>query len=207
MKLILGLVVGVGLLVGGLWYLSGMEAADPARLTVTADDWQRGPENPKVTLIEYADFECPACGAYQPVLKDVKETFKDELRFVYRTFPLMGHKNGRASALAAEAAGEQGKFWEMHDLLYAKQKEWGGKPVEDRSLFEKYANELGLDLEKFKQAMASDAVGQKVTESYDNGIALKVQGTPTFFLNGEKIKNPANADEFKNLIRSKLGGK
>ncbi len=204
MKLILGLVVGVGLLVAGLWYLSGMEAADPAVLQVAATDRKQGPESPKLVLIEYADFECPACAAYQPVLKEVKETYKDDLQFVYRHFPLPMHRNAIAAALASEAAGAQGKFWEMHDLLYAKQKEWGGKPAEDRGLFEKYATELGLDLERFKGDMASDATRAAVESGRESGSEANVRGTPTFFLNGEQLDNPANAQAFKDLIRAKL---
>lgn len=204
MKLILGLVAGVGLLVAGLWYLSGMEEADPTILEVKESEWQQGPSEAKVTLVEYADFECPACAAYQPVLKDVKNIFKDELRFVYRSFPLSMHRNAFASALAAEAAGKQGKFWEMHDLLYAKQKEWSGKTAEDRGLFEKYATELGLNLDQFKADVASDELRTKVEEQKASGEDLNVRGTPTFFLNGEQLDNPNNAQAFKDLIRSKI---
>lgn len=205
MKLILGLVVGVGLLVGGLWYLSGMDAPDAKQLDLVESDWKQGPENPKLTLVEYADFECPACAAYQPVLKDIKETFKNDLRFVYRQFPLPMHRNGMGASLASEAAGLQGKFWEMHDLLYAKQKEWGGKTTEDRAVFEQYASTLGLDIEKFKQDMSSDAVKGAVERGLESGKALNVRGTPTFFLNGEKLDNPGSAEAFKELLRSKLG--
>jgi protein-disulfide isomerase len=205
MKLILGLVVGVGLLVGGLWYLSGMDAPDAKQLDLVESDWKQGPENPKLTLVEYADFECPACAAYQPVLKDIKETFKNDLRFVYRQFPLPMHRNGMAASLASEAAGLQGKFWEMHDLLYAKQKEWGGKTAEDRAVFEQYASTLGLDIEKFKQDMSSDAVKGAVERGLESGEALNVRGTPTFFLNGEKLDTPGSAEAFKELLRSKLG--
>ncbi len=207
MKLILGVVLGVALLVGGLWYLSGMDAADTKQLDLVAADWKQGAVNPKLTLVEYADFECPACAAYQSVLKETKEAFKDDLQFVYRQFPLPMHRNALAAAKASEAAGLQGKFWEMHDLLYAKQKDWGGKTAEDSTLFEKYATELGLDMEKFKQDVTSDGVRAAVDRGLDTGKALKVRGTPTFFLNGELIKNPASAEEFKNLIRSKLEGK
>lgn len=207
MKLILGIFVGVGLLVVGLWYLSGMDEADPTQLEVSVSDWQQGPSTPKLTLVEYADFECPACSAYQPVLKEVKETFKEELRFVYRSFPLPMHRNAVASALAAEAAGKQGKFWEMHDLLYAKQKEWGGKPTEDRAQFEKYATELGLNVEQFKQDMEGDELRAKIDASKQSGEDLHVNGTPTFFLDGELLKNPSSAQAFKDLIRSKLDGK
>lgn len=207
MKLILGIVAGVGVLIAGLWYLSEMDAADPKLLEVAAEDWKQGAENPKLVLVEYADFECPACAAYQTVLKDIKTTFKDDLQFVYRQFPLPMHRNAIASALAAEAAGQQGKFWEMHDLIYAKQKEWAGKTTEDRTVFEKYATELDLDLEKFKQAMNGDRARTAIDQGLESGKSLGVRGTPTFFLNGEKIDNPANAEAFKELIRSKLESK
>lgn len=207
MKLILGLVVGVGLLVAGLWYLSSMEEVDPTLLTVGTEDWQQGPSDAKVTLVEYADFECPACAAYQSVLKEVKATYKDDLRFVYRSFPLPMHRNAVAAALAAEAAGKQGKFWEMNELLYSKQKEWSGKTTEDRGMFEKYATELGLNMDQFKADMASDELRDKVEQQKSSGEDLNVRGTPTFFLNGEQITNPNNAQAFKDLIRSKIEGK
>lgn len=206
MKLILGILFGVGILIGGLWYLSSMDAADTKQLDLLTADWKQGAENPKVTLVEYADFECPACSTYQSVLKEIKETFKADLQFVYRQFPLPMHRNALAAARASEAAGLQGKFWEMHDLLYAKQKEWGGKTSEDATLFEKYATELGLDLEKFKQDVLSDTVQGAVDRGLESGKALKVRGTPTFFLNGEQV-SPESAQAFKDLIRSKLEGK
>ncbi len=207
MKLILGLVVGVGLLIAGLWYLSSMEAPDTAKLDIAADEWQQGPSDAKVTLVEYADFECPACAAYHPVLKEVKEAFKNELRFVYRHFPLPMHRNAVAASLAAEAAGKQGKFWEMSDLLYAKQKEWDKKTSEDRGMFEKYATELGLNLEQFKTDMQNDELRKKIEAQRSSGDDLNVRGTPSFFLNGESITNPSNAEAFKNLIRAKLEGR
>lgn len=204
MKLIGGILLGVGLLVAGLWYLSGMDAADTTRLDLVATDWKQGADNPKLVLVEYADFECPACATYQPVLREIKETFKTELQFVYRQFPLPMHRNGMSASLASEAAGIQGKFWEMHDLLYAKQKEWSGKTSEDRGMFEKYATELGLDVEKFKQDINGDVARGAVERGLESGKALKVRGTPSFFLDGELLTNPGSAEEFKNLIRAKL---
>lgn len=173
-------------------------------LTLVADDYKKGAENGKVVLVEYLDFECEACGAFYPVVKQMEEEFGDKVTFVARYFPLQGHKNGLPAALAAEAAGRQGKFWEMHDLLFERQKVWGEKQVPTPEVFEGYAQELGLNMEQFKADVASASVKERVDRNLNQAIELKLQGTPSFFLQGKKIANPQSPEAFRALIQAEL---
>lgn len=173
-------------------------------LEVTSADWTNGGD-PKVTLVEYADFQCPACGAYHPLLKQLKSEYGNKVLFVYRQFPLTQiHINALLAGKAAEAAGMQNKFWEMHDMLYEKQTEWSEK-ADAKTIFLDYAGTLGLDKEKFSKDIELPEVNSKIQASYVAGEKLGVQGTPTFFLNGVKIpKNPSSVEEFKALIEAEL---
>lgn len=179
--------------------------ADTAEIvTVKADDYVKGNQNAPVVLIEYLDFECEACRAYFPLVKQLETEFPNDLKVVKRYFPLPGHRNAMPAALAVEAAGRQGKFNEMHDLLYTEQDKWGEKAAATPAVFEAYAEQLGLDMEKFKQDVASPEVKARVQRDVDGGIALGAQGTPTFILNGEKIENPQGYEPFKALIEAKI---
>ncbi len=170
-------------------------------VTVNDSDWSAGPKDAKVTLLEYSDFQCPACDFYYPLLKRLKQETAETLRFVYRNYPLRTvHKNAQLAAQAAEAAGIQNKFWEMHDYLFEHQSAWSGigNPVD---MFTSYAKDLGLDSEKFKTDLTGDAVTQAVNEDVASGDALRVDSTPTFYLQGKKVENaPSNFDGLKKLI-------
>lgn len=169
-------------------------------LTVKNDDWVKGPENASITVVEYLDFECEACRVYYPIIKKIKEEYQDKVRFVVRYYPIMGHKNALPSAYAAQAAGIQGKFWEMHDILYENQKTWGGGQTENPSLFEQYAQQIGLDMDKFKNDVKSSEVRVRINRDKNSASSLGIQGTPTFFINGERIPNPKGYEDFKSLI-------
>lgn len=166
-------------------------------LAVAADDHTKGAAAGQAVLVEYLDFECPACASYVPIVAQMEQEFGDRVTFVTRYFPLSGHRNGLSSAVAVEAAGKQGKYAEMFDLLYARQKEWGGKQVVTPQVFEAYAAELGLNLDTFKADVASDEVMARVMRDKNAGEALGVAGTPSFFLNGKKIENPQSLEEFR----------
>lgn len=159
-----------------------------------------------VTLIEYGDFECPACASYYPIIKQVKEELKDSLQFQFRNFPLDNiHPNARAAHRAAEAAAKQGKFWEMHDKLYETQTSWnaqsGTNATQAIKIFEGYASLLGLKLEQFKTDFASQATNDIINADLSEGKKVGVDSTPTFILNGKKIdQNPRDAEAFKKLI-------
>ncbi len=169
-------------------------------LHLTQTDWISGSENASVTLVEYSDFQCPACGAYYPIVKQLKEIFPTQLRVVYRHFPLTTiHRNAKPAARVAEAAGRQEKFWDMHDLLFERQGNWSttGNPS---GIFASYAKELGLDTDRFTRDLGSSSIDNNITAGINSGTALKVQGTPTFFLNGKQIPNPRSIEEFKKKI-------
>lgn len=162
--------------------------------------WSTATGKELVTLTEYGDFQCPACAAYEPVVQQLRKDYGDKLAFAYRQYPLYTiHPNALAAAYASEAAGAQGKFWDMHDMLFAKQDEWA-KSADPRANFEAYATELKLDITKFKADVASSAVQGAVSFDYAEGEKLGVNSTPTFYLNGEKLQNPGSVEGFKALI-------
>ncbi|KND49251.1 MAG: Periplasmic thiol:disulfide interchange protein DsbA [Parcubacteria bacterium C7867-008] len=175
-----------------------------APIALSADDHKKGAENSQVILIEYLDFECEACGAYYPLVKKMEAEFGDRITFVARYFPLQGHRNGVPAAHAVEAASRQGKFWEMHDILYERQKDWGEKQVATPEVFEAYAQELGLDMDKFKADVGSPDVAARVKRDMDEGIQLGVKSTPTFFLNGNKLANPQSEEAFRSILQNAL---
>ena len=171
---------------------------------VTEADWTKGNPDAKVTLIEYSDFQCPACGAYYPLLKQLTAEYSEQVRFVYRHFPLRNiHANAEAAARSAEAAGKQGKFWEMHDKLFENQAAWSGM-LAALPTFESYAGELGLNLDQFRTDVADGAVGDRVNAQFNDGLSAGLNSTPSFFLNGEKIDNPRTYEQFKQVVDEAL---
>lgn len=148
----------------------------------------RGPANAPVTVEEFSDFQCPTCGRLHPVVKQLLAKYPQQVRLVFRHYPLATiHRNARESARAAEAASEQGKFWEMADLLYEKQAEWS-KADPARPLFVQYAQQLGLDLGRFQQDIDSTAIAMRVVNDERRAVTRKLQGTPTFIVNGRELK-------------------
>lgn len=188
-----------------VWYgFPGAAAREDAPLKVTTADWVKGNPKAAVVVVEYLDFECEVCGAYYPAIKQLAGEFKEQVAFVVKYFPMPGHKNGLAAALAVEAAGRQGKFWEMHDTLFENQEAWGEKPAPTPQIFEEYARKLGLNMDQFKRDVASPAVKERVERDRATGQRLGVQGTPTFFLNGEKIPSPKSYPDFKALLQGAI---
>lgn len=204
---IVGLIVTAGAIYGlVLLSSSGTPTATPSYPldTVGANDWVEGDRSSSVTLIEYSDFQCPACGAYYPVVKQVKEKYADKIAIVYRSYPLRSiHKNADVAARAAEAAGMQGKFWEMHDKLFENQTAWSelASPVDT---FSTYAEQMGLDVARFKRNIDSSEATDRVNQQVQSGDAAKVSGTPTFFLAGKKLQQPQSLEEFSTLIDEAL---
>jgi len=145
-------------------------------------DQQTGNLQAKITLVEYGDYQCPHCGHAHPLLKRLLKEMGSELRFVFRNFPLQEiHPSAYMAALAAEAAGKQGKFWEMHDLIFEHQKTLQGHAFVD------FAERLQLNLQQFAQDWKSEEIQGKVELDFESGIRSGVNGTPTFFVNGEKL--------------------
>jgi protein-disulfide isomerase len=159
----------------------------------------------KVTIVEFGDFQCPACAASAPTVEQIIEKYKDnkDVNFVFRNFPLSQHANAIPSAKAAEAAGAQGKYWEMYKLLYENQAAWEtvSNPY---SIFETYAQTLGLDMDKFKEEAQSNKYASVINADQNDGLALGVNATPTFFVNGEKQANTPTFEGFQALIEEKL---
>lgn len=173
-------------------------------MEITSKDITAGSESAKVTIVEYADFQCPACGAYYPIVKQIKEEYPEDVRVVFRHFPLMQiHRNAFAAHLAAQAAHQQGKFWEMHDMLFETQQDWS-EANNASDIFESYAQELGLDMKMYEEAISVGETREFINNQVQGGVDKGVNSTPTFFVNGEKIENPRGFDEFKQIIESKL---
>lgn len=176
----------------------------PSVNVVSTSDWIKGNKEAKVTLIEYSDFQCPACGVYYPVVKQLNQKLGDKTQFVYRHFPLRQiHANAEVAAYVAEAAGIQNKFWEMHDMLFENQNKWSGEK-NAKDIFIEYARSLNLDIEKFKNDLDSKEVKAKVENDYQDGVRFGVNATPTFFLNGTKLQNPRSYEEFKALLEEAI---
>lgn len=152
----------------------------------------------KVTIIEYSDFQCPACRAYHPMVKELLAA-NPEVKFIYRHFPLGQHFNAKKAAIAAEAAGLQGKFWEMHDILFEEQDDWAPMVNPNRK-FIGYAESLGLDAAKFEQDLSSGDLRLKVDQDMASGHPNGVNSTPTFFVNGVKVASPKNLEAFQALL-------
>lgn len=148
-----------------------------------------------VVLEEYGDYQCPPCGQLHPVLKQIEHEYGDQLRVVFRHFPLTKiHKNAMIAAQAAEAARNQGKFWEMHDRLYRNQNVWKDLP-DGRSTFIGYARELGLNVERFSREMDSPEVQQRITSDMQRGSGVGVNGTPTVFIEGQMLRFEATTPD------------
>ncbi|KKQ37902.1 MAG: DSBA oxidoreductase [Candidatus Roizmanbacteria bacterium GW2011_GWA2_37_7] len=178
----------------------------PQLTKVQKDDHVKWATESANILVEYSDFQCPACSKYTGLLKSLEkdEEFANQVEskvaFVYRHFPLDRiHPYARVAAQAAEAAGIQGKFFEMHDLLFTRQKVWSesDKPEE---LFKEYANELGLNVEKFEADITSSEISDQIQKDYRSGLEVEVAGTPTFYLNGYKLSPPTSAENFKEIL-------
>lgn len=197
------LIAIVGLLFLGRGGTSGIEP--PFEVGVLHPlDHTKGNASSTVVLMEYSDFQCPACRSYYPIMREIMTEFGDRVLFVYRNFPLISiHFNAEFAARAAEAASKQGKFWEMHDLLFEKQNEWANV-ANPSPMFESYATLLGLDIAQFQADFVSDQVKDFVRAQRVHAVQSGLQGTPSFFLNGEQIQNPSSVDEFKNAVRSAI---
>lgn len=161
-------------------------------------DHIEGPSNAPLTLVEYGDYQCPYCGAAYPEVKKVQKQLGSELRFVFRNFPITGsHEFAQHAAVIAEAAGAQGKFWEMHDFLYEHQNLLG----DDDSIFA-YAQELGLDMQRFTEEIRNDAYLNRIREDFKGGIRSGVNGTPTFYIKGIRYHGSPTAKDLLETLTS-----
>ena len=209
----------VAAVVGGMIYLSTQNrlnvsdiSNDAAMRIIPAEartgdigEHTIGNANGKVVMIEYGDYQCPGCRTAAPEAKRVAEKYKDHVALVFRNYPIPSlHPNARAAAAVAEAAGLQGKFWEMHDLLYTNQGTWSNARAKERTdVFSGYAKQLGLNVDKFNADLASGAVTKKIDFDVAVGRQLQIDGTPTFFINGNKL-NLGDASSIENAVKDAL---
>ena len=164
---------------------------------VSARDHAAGPAGVPLTLVEYGDYQCPYCGAAYPVVKRLQKTLGKKLRFVFRNFPLIqAHPYALIAAEAAEAAALQGKFWEMHDLLFEQQAHL--KP----DIISLWAKTIGVNLEKFEDNIKQGVVEKRIKEDRQSGIRSGVNGTPTFFINGTRYDGPTDYDSLLAALES-----
>jgi protein-disulfide isomerase len=175
------------------------EASLPIPNEISSNDWVKGNKDSSVIFVEYSDFQCPACAAYFPLIERVVNEASTTIKFVYRHFPLTQHANAVPAAQAAEAAGRQGKFWEMYEKIFTTQTEWQDSKTVDK-IFYDYASKMGLDMIKFDTDFKSKEVADKINNDLKSGVKAGINSTPTFYLNGNKISNPQSYEEFKKLI-------
>ena len=163
---------------------------------VTVVDHIKGNPNASVTLVEYSDFQCPACASFQPVVNELMAQYGENLKFEYKHFPLPIHNFAQQAAVATEAASQQEKFFEFHDALFSKQEEWSTSAT-PQVFFSQYAEELGMDVDKFKAHQNSSVLRDAVRADLNEARELGLTGTPTFFLNGERMQ----FETFEEFIR------
>lgn len=172
-----------------------------AKLTppINKNDHVQGPPDAIVTLVEYGDYQCPYCGAAFPIVKQIQKAFVKHVRFAFRHFPLSNvHIYAFPAAIAAEAAGRQGKFWEMHDMLYERQ-----SLLSETALLE-FAKEVGLNIPDFEMDLRDPTLGRKIEADFESGMRSGVNGTPSFFINGDKHNGPYDYASLARAIEEKM---
>lgn len=177
-------------------------------VSLSSEGYTRGTGN--VTLVEFGDLQCPACKVYEPAVRNIQKDFKGKVKLLYKHFPLTSvHPNAMLAAQVAVAAGNQGKFWEMHDWLYDNQESWAslsGADAKDKMVAE--AKKLGLDMDKFNKDVNSAATSQTIEKTQNEGINLGVAGTPTFYLDDKKIDPlPPDYESFKKIVAEAVAAK
>ncbi len=175
--------------------------------TVQPTEHIQGSKSSGVKLVEYGDFQCPACKQYYPIVTQVIEKYKDRIEIQYRNFPLIQlHRNAFAAHRSAAAADKQGNFWGMYDLLYQGQDSWASSG-DPSSVFDDYAKQLKLNVEQFKSDAASQETNDKINADIAEGKKFDITGTPSFVLDGKKIDNPRSYDEFAKAIDAAIAAK
>ncbi|MDO8489852.1 MAG: thioredoxin domain-containing protein [bacterium] len=208
-KIVIGVGIVIVVLFGGLiFYAAKQKTPPPSTGPVSQDvivrsDSHGTPNIPaRVTISEFGDYQCPACGVAHGAVKELLKEYAGKITFVFRNFPLDSHPNGRPAAKAAEAAALQGKFWEMHDMIYEKQNEWSNSKTVS-TIFIGYAQSLKLNIDQFTKDMESDKVKDVIARDTADGITAHVQATPTFFINTEPFVG-VPSKEFKDILDKAL---
>lgn len=201
-----GIFIVIIVFLWGAWALVGSGgniSSKPVVIPIDQTDHIAGNPKSNVTLVEFSDFQCPACKTYEPLMKQLNEKYKSKVRFVYKHFPLPIHNFSRQAALVAIAASKQGKFWEMHDLLFDKQEKWSVE-TDPKKFFMDYAKQLKLDIKQFEKDMNSKDSKTKMENDITLGNQIGVSSTPSFYINGKKTQAPQTLDEFSRIIDREL---
>ncbi len=204
-----GVIVVIFLVFVGIFTLSGNKASDSGKTTTKngATTHLQGLGKAGITLVEYGDYQCSHCAEYFPTLKQVQTEFNDQIHFQFRNFPLTSlHPNAFAAARAAEAAGLQNKFWEMHDALYQTQQQWSSAS-DATTAFNQYAKQLGLNVTQFTQDFGSNKVNDLINADTAEGNRLQVSGTPSFFLDGKPVQIANSVPSFEKVLKAAIAKK
>lgn len=206
--------VTILILVGGVYFLtksnpktsstqpnSSSQKVSQKQL-IKEDSRKIGTSSAKVTIVEFLDYECEACGAAHPTVKQVLDEYEGKVNYVVRHFP--NHFNSIRAGNAVEEAGEQGKYWEMHNKLFETQQEWAEQRVPQTDIFVGYAEELGLDSEKVRQAIETNKFTKKLNRDKQEAISIGVNATPTFYINGVQYVGILPINEFQRIIDQEL---
>jgi len=219
-SLIVGALITAFLVIAGVFYFSKNTVPSTGQtrvkdsILISAASFKTGgikdgkylPVNvsPKAVLVEFGDYQCPACGAYSPLVTKLLNDYSGSINLVFRNYTLPQHANSMVAAQSAEAAGLQGKFWEMHDKIYSSQTEWSDAK-DPKAIFDSYAQGFGLDMTKYDSDFNSQVVKDKIQADKNDGNLLNINATPTFFINGSKIDSlPGSYDALKNIVQSAI---
>lgn len=192
---LIAIAVAIVLLIAGIIFAITQQApapdvSDDGKLQVTRADShvldEGGPD--AVTVVEFLDFECEACGAFYPIVEDLRETYAGDITYVVRYFPLPGHVNSTPAALAAEAAAQQGRFEDMYHRLFETQAQWGEQQTETPEVFRGFAEALGLDMAAYDAAIVDPATLERVEADQNDGASLGIASTPSFFVDGSYVQ-------------------
>ncbi len=201
-----GIIIAIVVVFGVIFALNGNKSNSGSKAGTPTQHVQ-GKGSGAVTLIEYGDYQCPFCGQYYPIVKQVQTEYNDKIFFQFRNFPLVSiHQNAFAGARAAEAAGLQNKFWEMHDALYESQSQWSSA-TDPTPFFKQYAQSLGLNVTQFQTDYASSKVNDLINADIAVANGLKITGTPAFFLDDKQVQIGGSVQDFEKVINAELAKK
>jgi len=202
--LLLGTILATLALVVGVAIIFSKKANAPIEMTRVVGDTTNatGSAQPVATIVEFSDFQCPACKAVQPLVKEIVDKNLDKVRFIYRHYPLPQHQNAQLAALAAETAASVGKFWQYHDVLFETQSDWEKLSNDDAAKkFAEYAQSMGIPSELMQQSLKTKTFEQRVLKDMSDAGALGVSSTPTFYLNGQKMQIDQLQAAVENLLK------
>ncbi|NTV30522.1 thioredoxin domain-containing protein [candidate division WWE3 bacterium] len=198
-KLSLSVILGSILLVAAIVFVARVfDRPDIVAVDQTVGESRptQGNSNATTTIVEFSDFQCPSCKAAQPIVDKFMSDYRDQVKLVFRHFPLPQHQNSNAAAYAAEAADHQGKFWEVHDWLFTNQSTWSAVEVSGEYFYDKFGADLGLNKDQFLADYVSNDVRSVVDSDRSAANSLKVNSTPTFFINGKRFSGVTSYDDF-----------